>query len=75
MQEFVKAVRGYEKKLNQNLASVPKSPKLNHEQEMKRKTILRSFSIAKNMYSRRETFSGKESDQLNVGAEFLEVSN
>ncbi|PRQ40290.1 putative gamma-glutamyl-gamma-aminobutyrate hydrolase [Rosa chinensis] len=45
-QEFVKAVRAYEKKLSQS-ECVPKAPKLNHELEMKRKSLLRSFSVAK----------------------------
>lgn len=75
MQEFVKAVRAYEKKLSQNSACVPKAPQLDQDLEMKRNSIVRSFSIAKNMYSRRGIVSGKESDQLDVGAEFLEVSN
>lgn len=75
MQEFVKAVRAYEKKLSQNSAGAPKAPQLDQDQEMKRNNIVRSFSIAKNMYSRRGIVSGKESDQLDVGAEFLEVSN
>lgn len=72
IQEFVKAVRAYEKRLSES-ECVPKAPKLNHELEMKRKSLLRSFSVAKNMYSRRGSISSKESE-LEVGAEFLEVS-
>ncbi|PQP96662.1 hypothetical protein Pyn_39372 [Prunus yedoensis var. nudiflora] len=72
--EFVKAVGAYEKKLSQNSACVPKAPKLDQDQETKRNSIVKSFSIAKNMYSRRGIVSGKESDQLDVGAEFLEAN-
>ncbi|KAM1170166.1 hypothetical protein ACFX2G_021075 [Malus domestica] len=73
-QEFVKAVRAYEKKLNGTTACVPKSPKLNHDQEMKRRNIVTSLSVARNMYSKRGIVSGRESDQLDVGAEFLEAN-
>ncbi|KAK3189320.1 hypothetical protein Dsin_028881 [Dipteronia sinensis] len=70
-QEFVKAVIAYEKKLSIS-ASIPKSVKLNKEMEKKRKIIVRSFSIAKNMYSSGNgKVSGQESE-LQVGAEFLE---
>lgn len=72
MQEFVKAVGAYQKKLSQS-ECVPKAPKLNHELEMKRKSLLRSFSVAKSMYSKRGSMAIKESE-LEVGAEFLEVS-
>lgn len=73
--EFVKAVVAYQKRLS-SYASVPKGPKLDQEQEKKRKMIVRSFSIARNMYSsvnngRGSFFSNKESD-LEVGAVFLE---
>nr|DAD31866.1 TPA_asm: hypothetical protein HUJ06_010717 [Nelumbo nucifera] len=70
-QEFVKAVIAYQKKLN-NAASVPNALKLDLEMEKKRKIIVRSFSIARDMYdARRETSPSGESD-LEAGAEFLE---
>lgn len=73
VQEFVKAVIAYEKKLSCS-ASIPKSVKLDQEIEKKRKVIVRSFSIARNMYSSGGgKVSGQESE-LQVGAEFLEVS-
>lgn len=73
VQEFVKAVIAYEKKLNGS-GNVPKGVKFNHELESKRKSIVRSFSIAKNMYSTgRGRISEKESE-LEPGAEFLEVN-
>ncbi|XP_050372011.1 putative glutamine amidotransferase GAT1_2.1 [Argentina anserina] len=68
--EFVKAVGAFQKKLSQS-ECVPKAPKLSHELEMKRKSLLRSFSVAKNMYTKRGSMSIKESE-LEVGAEFLE---
>ncbi|XP_020238060.1 putative glutamine amidotransferase GAT1_2.1 [Cajanus cajan] len=69
--EFVKAVIAYQKKLN-SLTSVPKTLKLNKEMENKRKIIVRSFSLAKNLYTMgRGNCSSKESE-LEVGAEFLE---
>ncbi|XP_009594638.1 putative glutamine amidotransferase GAT1_2.1 [Nicotiana tabacum] len=72
-QEFVKAVIAYEKKLNGS-GNVPKGVKFNHELESKRKSIVRSFSIAKNMYSTgRGRISEKESE-LEPGAEFLEAN-
>ncbi|GAB2242192.1 hypothetical protein Droror1_Dr00018967 [Drosera rotundifolia] len=70
--EFVKAVIAYQKKLNSS-ASVPKDAKLDGELENKRKMIVRSFSIAKNMYTSggRGSISFHESD-LEAGALFLE---
>lgn len=68
----MKAVISYEKKLNCS-PCVPKAPNLNQELEMKRQMILRSFSVAKNMYSGRGMVSSPESE-LEIGAEFLEVS-
>lgn len=70
--EFVKAVIAHQKKLSSQ-ASVPKGPKLNKEQENKRRMIVRSFSIAKDMYiaGRSSTVSVKESE-LEPGAVFLE---
>jgi len=72
LQEFVKAVVAHQKKLN-SLTSVQKPIKLNKEMEIKRKIIVRSFSLAKNLYiAGRGTNSPKETE-LEAGAEFLEV--
>ncbi|OVA04952.1 Peptidase C26 [Macleaya cordata] len=71
-QEFVKAVVAYRNKLNAAIC-VPKSvTTLDKEMEKKRKIIIRSFSVARNMYETgRETLQSKESE-LEAGAEFLE---
>ena len=73
MQEFVKAVIAYEKKLRSSV-SVPKTLQLNQEIEKKRKIIVRSFSIAKSMYSSGSRFVSAQESELEVGANFLEVS-
>lgn len=70
LQEFAKAVIAYQKKLN-GLTNVKKSLKLDQEMEKKRKIIVRSFSLARNIYEHGIN-SSKESE-LEVGAEFLEV--
>uniref|UniRef100_A0A7N2KLU7 Uncharacterized protein n=1 Tax=Quercus lobata TaxID=97700 RepID=A0A7N2KLU7_QUELO len=72
-QEFVKAVIAHEKKLNCS-AYVPKAPKLNLELETKRKTILRSFSIAKNLYISGHGMISSQGSELIAGAEFLEAN-
>lgn len=69
--EFAKAVIAYEKKLNRS-ECVLEAPKLNQELERKRRILVRSFSIARNMYSSGGG-TGQESE-LQVGAEFLEAS-
>ncbi|XP_021888317.1 uncharacterized protein LOC110807485, partial [Carica papaya] len=66
--EFVKAVLAYQKKLNSS-TSVPKSLKLNRDMEKKRKVIVRSFSLAKDMYI---TGCNMNPSDLQAGAEFLE---
>ncbi|CAN1838426.1 Putative glutamine amidotransferase GAT1_2.1 [Linum perenne] len=48
--EFVKAVIQYQKKLSRSTPA-PKPSKLDEELESKRRMLVRSFSIAKNMYS------------------------
>ncbi|XP_061337371.1 putative glutamine amidotransferase GAT1_2.1 [Gastrolobium bilobum] len=69
--EFVKAVIAYQKRLN-SLTYIQKPLKLNREMENKRKIIVRSFSLAKNLYTMgRGNCSSKESE-LEAGAEFLE---
>ncbi|RDX86419.1 ntpR, partial [Mucuna pruriens] len=69
--EFVKAVIAYQKKLN-CLTSVPKPLKLNKEMESKRKIIVRSFSLAKNLYTMGRGNCSSKDSELEVGAEFLE---
>lgn len=72
----MKAAIAYKNKVNSS-TSVPQPLKLDGEMEMKRKKIVRSFSIARNIYSG-GLGSGlqriKESE-LEAGAEFLEVSD
>ncbi|XP_057809422.1 putative glutamine amidotransferase GAT1_2.1 isoform X1 [Salvia miltiorrhiza] len=62
--EFAKAVLAYQKKLN----SMTSVPKLDVEMEKKRKIIVRSFSLARNLY---DGGCGDDSE-LEAGAEFLE---
>ncbi|KAF7819974.1 LEAF RUST 10 DISEASE-RESISTANCE LOCUS RECEPTOR-LIKE PROTEIN KINASE-like 1.4 isoform X1 [Senna tora] len=70
--EFVKAVIAYQKKMNA-LTSIEKPMKLNKEMETKRNIIVRSFSIAKDLYtSGRAMCSFQQSQELEAGAEFLE---
>ncbi|KAG4914392.1 putative glutamine amidotransferase isoform C [Glycine soja] len=69
--EFVKAVIAYQKKLN-SLTSVPKPLKLNKEMESKRKIIVRSFSLAKNLYTMGRGNCSSKDSELEIGAEFLE---
>ncbi|GLT65431.1 hypothetical protein SLA2020_378660 [Shorea laevis] len=70
-QEFVKAVIAYQKKLNSK-TSVPKPLKLNQEMEKERKMIIRSFSLAKNLYSTGSEMHPSKESELQAGAEFLE---
>ncbi|GLU01578.1 hypothetical protein SLE2022_188810 [Rubroshorea leprosula] len=70
-QEFVKAVIAYQKKLNSS-TSMPKPLKLNQEMEKKRKMIIRSFSLAKNLYSTGSEMHPSKESELQAGAEFLE---
>ncbi|KDP32980.1 hypothetical protein JCGZ_13011 [Jatropha curcas] len=71
-QEFVKAVIAYQKKLNSTTNSLPKTLKLNQEMEKKRKVILRSFSLARDMYTAGKEISPSKASELKAGAEFLE---
>lgn len=64
----MKAVIAYRRKVNLNRA-----PKMDQELEKKRKTIVRSFSIAKNLYDARLDMPPSEEQDLEAGAEFLEV--
>ncbi|XP_068644024.1 putative glutamine amidotransferase GAT1_2.1 [Aristolochia californica] len=71
-QEFVKAVIAYQRKVNSSTTQVRKGLKLNKELEQKRRSIVRSFSMARNIYAfGNEKTQVTESD-LEAGAEFLE---
>ncbi|KAF3444295.1 hypothetical protein FNV43_RR13985 [Rhamnella rubrinervis] len=70
-QEFVKAVIAYQKKLNSS-KSAPKALKLDQEMEKKRKKIVRSFSIAKNIYTTGRGMNVIKESELEVGADFLQ---
>ncbi|KAL2246979.1 uncharacterized protein LOC105176146 [Sesamum indicum] len=69
--EFAKAVLAYQKRLN-SLTSVPKTLKLDREMEKKRKIIVRSFSLARNIYEGGRVISSSKESELEAGAEFLE---
>ncbi|CAH9086925.1 unnamed protein product [Cuscuta epithymum] len=71
-QQFVRAVVAHQKKLA-TTNNIPKSLKLNQEMEKRRKIIVKSFSLARNIYNNSGNLriSGKESE-LEAGAEFLE---
>lgn len=65
----------YQKKLNSSL-SVPMKLELNQEMENKRKILVRSFSLARSMYTRSYSLNNQfRESELEVGAEFLEVHN
>ncbi|KAG5623642.1 hypothetical protein H5410_008860 [Solanum commersonii] len=70
-QEFVKAVVAYQKKLL-STTTIQKPLKLNQEMEKKRKIIVRSFSLARDLYEKGCTFQPSKTSDLDVGAEFLE---
>ncbi|KAF2948300.1 hypothetical protein DAI22_01g026800 [Oryza sativa Japonica Group] len=73
-QAFVRAVVAYQEKLAA-AAAMPASPKLNQEMEKQRKVLVRSFSLAKNLYvSGAEAGTPRPAEQrdLDAGAEFLE---
>ncbi|PWA60634.1 Concanavalin A-like lectin/glucanase, subgroup [Artemisia annua] len=69
--EFVKAVVAYQKKLNSTY-EVPNSLKLNEELEIRRKVIVNSFSVARNIYAFGDKFHQSKESDLRPGAEFLE---
>lgn len=74
VQEFVKAVVAYQKKLNSS-KSLQIPLKLDQETEKKRKVILRSFCLARNMYIRGSERNLLKDPELEAGADFLEVSS
>lgn len=69
--EFAKAVLAYQKKLH-SLTNVPKSLKLDGEMEKKRKIIVRSFSLARDLYQGGHGNNTRKESELEAGAEFLE---
>ncbi|BFG31723.1 hypothetical protein CerSpe_179970 [Prunus speciosa] len=74
LSEFVKATIAYKNKVNSS-TSMPQPLKLDGEMEMKRKKIVRSFSIARNIYSG-GLGSGLQpikEFEVEAGAEFLEL--
>ncbi|KAK4776235.1 hypothetical protein SAY87_024196 [Trapa incisa] len=72
-QAFVKAVIAYQKKLNvSTTVPVPVPVKLDPEMEKQRKIIARSFSVAKNLYTRGHELSPSKESEHKAGAEFLE---
>ncbi|XP_010320742.1 putative glutamine amidotransferase GAT1_2.1 isoform X1 [Solanum lycopersicum] len=73
-QEFVKAVIAYAKKLNGPRNIPSRGIKFNHELESKRRSIVKSFSIAKNMYSSGLGRISEKESELAPGAEFLEAN-
>ncbi|KAL6847874.1 hypothetical protein ACP4OV_022002 [Aristida adscensionis] len=82
-QEFVRAVVAYQEKLSAAAAAaaqVPRAgalaaaPKLSQETQKQRKAIVRSFSLAKDLYVSGGRTRHAEQRDLDAGAEFLEVS-
>ncbi|KVI00165.1 hypothetical protein Ccrd_021624 [Cynara cardunculus var. scolymus] len=69
--EFVKAVVAYQKKLN-GTNKVPNSLKLDKELEERRKVIVHSFSVARNIYAAGDSFHQSKESDLKPGLEFLE---
>uniref|UniRef100_A0A5B7C2K2 Uncharacterized protein n=1 Tax=Davidia involucrata TaxID=16924 RepID=A0A5B7C2K2_DAVIN len=69
--QFVKAVIAYQKKLNSS-TSVPKFLKLDQEMKKKIKIIVRSFSLARNIYAGGHGMHPTKESELEAGAEFLE---
>ncbi|KAI9127825.1 hypothetical protein K1719_000818 [Acacia pycnantha] len=69
--EFVKAVVAYQKKLN-SITCVQRPMKLNKEMENKRKIIVRSFSLAKDLYTTKKGINPSKKSELEAGADFLE---
>lgn len=72
LQEFVKAVVAYQKKLN-STQKIPASLKLDKELEKKRNVIVRSFSLARNLYEGGDNIRQLKESDLKPGAEFFEV--
>ncbi|KMT18588.1 hypothetical protein BVRB_2g027200 isoform A [Beta vulgaris subsp. vulgaris] len=72
-QEFVKAVIAYHKKVAKT-TNVPKPIKIDHTLfEKKRRVLVRSFSLARDLYGTRNEIKPSEESELNIGADFLEI--
>lgn len=71
-QEFVKAVIAYQKKVHGS-TNPNDGLKLDQVMEKKRKIIVRSFSLAKHMYVSGHDMPQSKEQDLEAGAEFLEV--
>lgn len=67
----MKAVVAYQKKLNRS-TTVAAPVKLDQEMEKQRKIIVRSFSLAKNLYTHGHGFPSARESELKPGADFLE---
>jgi len=74
VQEFVKAVIAYQKRVA-SATKLPKPLKLDHQLEKKRKVIVRSFSLARDIYCAGNGINPSKESDLKVGADFLEVIN
>jgi hypothetical protein len=81
-QEFVRAVVAYQAKLaaarGRNAVAAFAAPRLSHDMEKQRKVLVRSFSLAKNMYfgggDTQKPAAEAERRDLDAGAEFLETA-
>lgn len=62
----------YQTKVN-SYANLNHAPKINQELEKKRKIIMRSFSLAKNLYAAGHDMPPSKEQDLEAGADFLEV--
>lgn len=71
--EFVKAVIAYQKKVNAVACADEKPLRMNKEMENQRDVIVRSFSIAKNLYTGKSMNQHFQESELEAGAQFLEV--
>ncbi|GLT43506.1 hypothetical protein SLA2020_174480 [Shorea laevis] len=72
-QEFVRAVIAYEQKLSSSTC-VAKPLKLNQEMEKKRTIMIRSFSIARNMYGSEDRSQSGQEAEVEIGAKYLEAN-
>ncbi|KAI4357750.1 hypothetical protein L6164_001681 [Bauhinia variegata] len=70
-QEFVKAVINYEKNLSFS-ACIPKALKLSEDLKQRRRAILESFLVARNIYKSGIEVVSNQNSELEAGAEFLQ---
>ncbi|KZV34304.1 hypothetical protein F511_28006 [Dorcoceras hygrometricum] len=71
--EFVRAAVAYQKRLI-SATCVPKSLKLNKEMEKRRRTIVKSLSVARNMSRYGHGTKSVNESEIKAGAEFLEAN-